>query len=322
VIIRHIAQALSPAGGGARLSILIFHRVHAHPDPLFPDEPDIRRFHELMNWVTRWFTVLPLDVAAMQLRSASLPARAAVITFDDGYANNVSNALPVLLHHRVPATFFVSTAFLDGGRMWNDSVIEALRLTNRREFDTRVTGLGVLPLETLEQRRHAIDAVLAHAKYLDSAQRGLVVRQIEDWAGSALPNDLMMRSDQLLALRDANMQIGAHTVSHPILEKITDAQARWEISSSQDNLQTRLGQPVTLFAYPNGKPETDYSARHVAMVRDAGFVAAVSTASGVASSGTDLLQLPRFTPWDRGRLRFGLRLLANLQHIKPAMAMR
>jgi len=322
VIIRRIAQVLSPAGGEARLSILIFHRVHARPDPLFPDEPDIRRFHELMDWVSRWFTVLPLDVAAMQLRSASLPARAAAITFDDGYADNVSNALPVLLYHRVPATFFVSTAFLDGGRMWNDSVIEAIRHTHRREFDARATGLGVLPLETLEQRRRAMEAVLAHAKYLEPIQRRLVVKQIEDWAGSALPNDLMMRSDQLLALRDADMQIGAHTVSHPILEKVTDAQARWEIASSQDVLQTRLGQPVTLFAYPNGKPGTDYSARHVAMVRDAGFVAAVSTATGVASSGSDLHQLPRFTPWDRGRLRFGARLLANLQNTAPALALR
>lgn len=320
MIIRHIAQALSPAGEGARLSILIFHRVHAHPDPLFPDEPDIRRFHELIDWVSRWFTVLPLDVAAMRLRSASLPARAAAITFDDGYADNVSNALPVLLHHRIPATFFISTAFLDGGRMWNDSVIEALRRTHRREFDDRATGLGVLPLETLAQRRAAIDAVLTHAKYLEPAQRKMRVKQIEDCTGAHLPNDLMMRSDQLLALRDAGMQIGAHTVSHPILEKITDAQARREIFSSQDVLQTHLDLPVTLFAYPNGRPGTDYSARHVAMVRDAGFIAAVSTATGAAASGADLHQLPRFTPWDRGRLRFGVRLLANLQNTTPTLA--
>jgi peptidoglycan/xylan/chitin deacetylase (PgdA/CDA1 family) len=256
VIIRHIAQALSPAGEGARLSILIFHRVHAHPDPLFPDEPDIRRFHELIDWVSRWFTVLPLDVAAMRLRSASLPARAAAITFDDGYADNVSNALPVLLHHRIPATFFISTAFLDGGRMWNDSVIEALRRTHRREFDDRATGLGVLPLETLAQRRAAIDAVLTHAKYLEPAQRKMRVKQIEDCTGAHLPNDLMMRSDQLLALRDAGMQIGAHTVSHPILEKITDAQARREIFSSQDVLQTHLDLPVTLFAPTEGLAPT------------------------------------------------------------------
>ncbi|MCF8154382.1 MAG: polysaccharide deacetylase family protein [Rhodoferax sp.] len=314
MIIRSLTQVLSPAGDGGKLSILIFHRVHSHPDPLFPDEPDIRRFDAVIGWLSRWFNVLPLDVAVMHLRSATLPARAAAISFDDGYADNVDNALPVLLRHHVPATFFVATSFLDGGRMWNDSVIEALRYTEQRLFDGRAWGLGVLPLETLEHRRCAVQSLLACSKYLEPAQRQAMVDQVQDWAGVALPNDLMMRSEQLLDLRNAHMQIGAHTVSHPILERATDAQARWEILSSKDDLQARLDQPVTLFAYPNGKPDTDYSARHVAMVREAGFVAAVSTATGVSAIGSDPHQLPRFTPWDRGRARFGARLLINLRH--------
>lgn len=313
MMIRSLAHLLSPAGDRARLSILVFHRVHAHPDPLFPDEPDIRRFDTVMGWVSRWFNVLALDAAVLQLRSGTLPVRAAAISFDDGYADNVDNALPILKRHRIPATFFVSTAFLDGGRMWNDTVIEAFRFTNRQVFDARPWGLGLFPLQTLEQRRCAVASVLAYAKYLEPAQRQAIVEQVQDWSGASLPNDLMMRSDQLLALRDAGMQIGAHTVSHPILEKITDAQARSEIVNSRDDLQARVGQPVMLFAYPNGKPDTDYGARHVAMVRDAGFAAAVSTAAGAASLATDVHQLPRFTPWDRGRLRFGARLLANFR---------
>jgi peptidoglycan/xylan/chitin deacetylase (PgdA/CDA1 family) len=116
------------------------------------------------------------------------------------------------------------------------------------------------------------------------------------------------------------MQIGAHTVSHPILECSKDLQARWEISHSKRVLETCLRQPVELFAYPNGRPNQDYSARHVAMVREAGFLAAVSTASGVASPAADLLQLPRFTPWDRSRLRFGLRMLGNLRKRPGAAA--
>ncbi|MES2946968.1 MAG: polysaccharide deacetylase family protein [Pseudomonadota bacterium] len=320
MIIRSLAQALSPAGSRGRLSILIFHRVHAQPDPLFPEVPDVQRFHAIVDWIKHWFNVLPMDIAARQLRNATLPARAACISFDDGYADNVSHALPVLLHHRVPATFFVSTAFLDGGRMWNDSVIEALRHTRHRVLDARTWGLNLLPLATLAQRRQAIDAVLGYTKYLAPVQRQQAVTQLVEWAGVALPEDLMMRSAQLLALRDAQMQIGAHTVSHPILENTSNAQARWEIASSKTVLQDVLGQAVTLFAYPNGKPGTDYSARHVTMVRNAGFEAAVSTATGAAASGTDPYQLPRFTPWDRGRLRFGARLLSNLQQTLPAAA--
>ncbi len=306
-----LAHALSPMGRGSRLSILIFHRVHSQPDPLFPGEPDIQRFNTIIGWINRWFNVIPLDTAVRQLPAANLPARAVCITFDDGYADNVVNALPVLQHHKVPATFFVSTAFLDGGRMWNDSVIEAFRHCRHRVFDGRLFGMGIFALETLEQRRHAMEAVLAHTKYMAPTQRQDTVAQLVEWAATPLPDDLMMRSEQVLALRNANMQIGAHTVSHPILANISNAQARWEIASSKSALQTLLGQPVTLFAYPNGKPTTDYGERHVNMVRNAGFEAAVSTIPGAAVVGTDVLQLPRFTPWDRNRLRFATRLLIN-----------
>jgi len=78
-------------------------------------------------------------------------------------------------------------------------------------------------------------------------------------------------------------------------------------------LEQILGETVNLFAYPNGVPDQDYSAVHATMVRECGFKAAVSTAWGAASMRSDRYQLPRFTPWDRTRLRFGVRLLLNLR---------
>lgn len=317
MIIKALAQRVSPGGSGGRLSVLIFHRVLARPDALLPGEPDMRRFHNVVSWLSRWFNLLPLDHAVLQLRSGTLPARAAAISFDDGYADNYHHALPVLRHHRVPATFFVSTGFLDGGRMWNDSLIEAVRRSERPVLDLRASGLGQLPIHTTQQRLQAIHALLSHAKYLEPGQRRRVVDQVTSQAGAALPHDLMMRPDQLIGLRDAGMQIGAHTVSHPILERITDHQARWEISCSKQVLEAQLGSAVTLFAYPNGKPGPDYSERHVAMVREAGFLAAASTSPGAANGDSDPFQLPRFTPWDQTRNRFALRLLANARQGGP-----
>ncbi|MCU0943281.1 MAG: polysaccharide deacetylase family protein, partial [Hydrogenophaga sp.] len=116
---------MSPGGASARLSVLIFHRVLAQPDPLFPGVPDVRRFDEVCRWLARWFRVMPLDEAVRALKRGNLPARAAAITFDDGYADNHDQALPVLRAHGLPATFFVATGFLDGGRMWNDTLIES-----------------------------------------------------------------------------------------------------------------------------------------------------------------------------------------------------
>lgn len=313
VILRRVAQALSPAGPNACLSILIFHRVRSQPDALFPLEPDISRFAEVIAWVSRWFNVMPLDQAVSQLTRGTLPARAAAITFDDGYADNVSNALPILQRHGASATFFVATGFLDGGCMWNDALIETLRRSPKKELDLRDAGLGWFPIETWAQKRHAIDHLLGRIKYLAPDQRRQTVESVVDRAQGRLPGSLMMRSEQVRHMRNAGMQIGAHTCSHPILQQATDAQCWSEITTSKAVLESLLDEPVRLFAYPNGKPGADYTARHVAMVKEAGFAAALSTTPGVAWQMSDPYQLPRFAPWERTRTRFGLRMLSNLR---------
>src|SRR3990167_7749886 len=99
---------MSPAGAKARLSILIFHRVLPEPDPLFPQEMHARQFDAVCGWLAHWFNILPLDRAVQLLDTGTLPARAACITFDDGYADNHDVALPILLHHGLNATFFIA----------------------------------------------------------------------------------------------------------------------------------------------------------------------------------------------------------------------
>ena len=127
MLLKALFHLMSPGGARARLSVLIFHRVLPEPDPLFPDEMHARRFDVLCGWLTSWFKVLPLDEAVARLKAGTLPARAVCITFDDGYADNHHVALPILRRHGLVATFFIATGFLDGGRMWNDTVIEAIR---------------------------------------------------------------------------------------------------------------------------------------------------------------------------------------------------
>lgn len=303
---------LAPGGARAKLSILIFHRVLPRRDELHDDIPDTQAFELTMSWVARWFNVMPLDAAVDALQQRRLPPRAAAITFDDGYADNLTVAVPVLRRHGLCATFFIATGYLDGGRMWNDTVAEALRRCPAPQLDLSDLGLGVLPLQDWRARRRALVAVLRAAKYLPQQQRQQTVDAIAVRAGQVLPDDLMLTTPQLRALRDAGMQIGAHTVTHPILTRLQPAQARDEIVASRRDLEQRLQQPVTLFAYPNGSPGTDYDATHAAMVKDAGLAAAFSTAAGAARTGDDPFQLPRFTPWDRTAPRFALRMGRNL----------
>ncbi len=320
MILKRVASVLSPGGQDARLSILIFHRVLPQKDSIFPFEKDARRFDQVLSWIGRWFQVIPLDDAVARLASGTLPARAAAITFDDGYADNATIALPILQRHGMLATFFVATSFLDGGRMWNDTVIESVRACAGKVLDLSENGLGSYSLGTPEQQRDAIGALLQHIKYLEPAKRREAVEFVQRSVGCSLPDDLMMTSSQVVQLHRAGMQIGAHTCSHPILASISDDDAMHEIRRSKEALQSLLQEPVTLFAYPNGKPGKDYLAKHAMMVKQAKFTAAVSTSAGVSSANTDRFQLARFSPWDAGKLRYGVRMMLNLRNVNPMVA--
>lgn len=204
--------------------------------------------------------------------------------------------------------------------MWNDSIIEAVRAFRGNVLDLSDAGLGAYHLDSNDQRRVAIEALLRQIKYLDPVKRLEAVAFVQQTGGTALPDNLMMSSQQVIQLRQSGMQIGAHTCSHPILASLSDGDAVDEIIGSKVALESLLQEPVSLFAYPNGKPSKDYLAKHSLMVRQAGFAAAVSTAPGVSSVATDPFQLPRFSPWDTGRLRYGIRILANLSTVRPQVA--
>jgi peptidoglycan/xylan/chitin deacetylase (PgdA/CDA1 family) len=320
MVLRVPLSLLSPAGGRGRLSILIFHRVVPRPDLLAPDEPDGVTFEAQMRWVRDWFNVLPLSRAVDALYAGGLPSRALAITFDDGYADNEELAAPILQRLGLPATFFVSTGFLGGGCMWNDRVIEAVRGCTTPLLDMGGLGLGRLAVGSVAERRHAIGTLLKGIKHLDQAERDVATDTIVAACGGRPSPALMMQAAQVRSLRALGMDIGAHTVTHPILARLGAAAARNEIERGKAALEAIVDAPVELFAYPNGVPGQDYDATHVVMARECGFKAAVSTSWGAASARSDRYQLPRFTPWDRSRLRYGVRLLRNLGQTEQTVA--
>lgn len=310
----------SPSGQHARLSIFIFHRVLPAPDPIFPGEPDAACFEEIIGWIKSWFNVLPLDAAVDLLKCYKLPARAAAITFDDGYADNHDVALPILQRHGLPATFFIASGFLDGGRMWNDTVIESIRHCQQPTLDLDRLQLGRHSIRNSAEKKQAIENIIGQIKYMAIIERTDTTAAIAEAAGITPPCDLMMTSTQVRALHQAGMQIGAHTLSHPILARTAGHIAHHEIAGCKQQLESVLCEPVNLFAYPNGKPGTDYLPEHVRLVERLGFTTAVSTAWGTCTAGSDLFQLPRFTPWSRTKLKFALHLIGNLRNSRSKNA--
>jgi peptidoglycan/xylan/chitin deacetylase (PgdA/CDA1 family) len=318
LLMEKFAGLASPAGPRARLSILIYHRVLPAADAFNTWDVTADQFDEQIGALARHFSPLPLSEAVARLTDGSLPARAVCVTFDDGYADNAEVALPLLRKHRVPATFFIATGYLDGGRMWNDTVTAAIRTLQTPTLDLTSWGLATFALDSMMSRRAALAIILPALKYLPGAEREARATYLAGLAGVAPQRDLMMREEQVRELYGASMEIGAHTVTHPILLNSQPDAARREIVESGQRLAEIVGAPTRLFAYPNGKPGKDYGPDHVRMVRDAGYTTAVATGWGVATSRSDRLQLPRFTPWDRTPGRFMLRLIRNMGNVNSA----
>ena len=289
------------------LSILIYRRVVATPDPLFPETVDALRLAQHVRLLQRWFRVLPLAQAARRLRERCLPSRAACITFDGGYAEHATVALPLLQRAGVPATFFVASGYLDGGYSWDDAVIELVRNAPGARLNLSRAGFGSYDIGCLQRRRAVIDMLLAALATLPPLERLERVRLMARRSSAT-----MLSSDQLIALHRAGMDVGAHTVNQAPLASLSNAEARAEIGNGRSRLEALIQAPVRVFAYPSGKPGCDFEKRHGNMLRSAGFDAAVTTAAGAARADTDPFELPRMSPCEHSSGRFLLRMGSNL----------
>jgi peptidoglycan/xylan/chitin deacetylase (PgdA/CDA1 family) len=309
--LRLATRLWSTAGPRNRLVILIYHRILPKPDTLRGFETDAATFDWHMELVSKYFTPLSLQEALERRRTRSLPPCAICVTFDDGYADNFDVALPILKRWKVPAAFFVTTACLQGGMLWNDWVIEAVRHLPGDEVDLREMGLGRYSLATPPQRAASAYSILLGTRRLPPEERWSRVKNLIERARGVPAIDLMMNERQIRELHRAGMEVGGHTVSHPILTLVGRQEAWREISENKEQLEGIVGERLKSFAYPNGCPGKDYDATHMEMVQKAGYISAMSTAWGAVTQTTDAYQLPRLTPWDNTAVKFGARLLTS-----------
>lgn len=306
----HAALALANTLVGAnRLSILIYHEVLDKADPMRPDTPDAHAFRWQMRLLRRYFRPLPLAEAVSRLRNGELPARSVCVTFDDGYRNNLEVATPILREFDVPATVFVATAFSGGRNMWNDRIIDLAADPFLTRINLDSLGRPAVDITGLRDRLRLVNELLPALKYRDYREREAAVDALYRDNGATEAASRMLTHHDIIRLSRSGVAIGAHTVDHPILKSLAPAEQRRQIESSKHTLENLTGRAVSSFAYPNGKPGTDYDEVAVQMVAEAGFTEAVSTSWGVSTPQTSGLQLNRFTPWDRDPLRFHLRML-------------
>lgn len=308
-VMQVLTKLACPGGARGALQVIYFHQVLAEADPMRPGDPTAKTFDELLAALKSWYNVVGLADGLERLAHGTLPPAAVAITFDDGYADNVDVALPILRRHGLSATFFIATGYLGEGVMFNDLVIEGMRVAAGHEIVLEFLGLGRLPLRTMAERCQAAQEVIRLLKYLPSEERMAKAERVAERCGLSAPPRLMTDAGGVRRLVDAGMAVGAHTHSHPILNRMTPSDAESDIARGRDVLASILGSAPRLFAYPNGRLGKDYSAEHVAIVERLGFDAAFTTNPGVCRRGANRWEMPRFTPWDNTPGRFAMRLV-------------
>jgi peptidoglycan/xylan/chitin deacetylase (PgdA/CDA1 family) len=317
-LLRAVAGFAYP-GRSDRLPIIVHHRVLAKPDPLLPETIDAQTLDAHLEMLSRLFVVLPLDEAVDMAIEGRLPSRAVAITFDDGYRNNVEVALPILRKYRLPATVYLASSFLDGGRLFVDTAVEVVRRLPEGEVDLDAFGLGRRPIGDLRSRLRIADDLTDAIKYRPLAERDALCERLEALAREPLPTNLMMTSEQVTRASREGITFGGHTVHHPNLALLDDAAVMREIADNRDVIKSLTGRAPRSFAYPFGKPGTNYTAATMDIVRKAGYTSAVSMSWGVANVDTQRYQLPRFGPSERRGNAFYARILKMARHSNPPL---
>ncbi len=274
--------AWSRARHRRELTILMYHGIVEQPlEPFCWHQLARDAFERQIDWVARHMHVLPLDDALARLDHGTLPEHACAITFDDGYRSNVTLAEPILARHGMTATVFLPTdAIGDGELLWPDRVYAAL--AGARGPDGSADDIDAL-LDTLKALpRAAKDARLAELAAthgpLDSAVAAPFA--LLDW-------------DEVRAARARGvLAFGPHSRTHEILARCDDAEVRDQVLGSCEAFARRMGEPATVFAYPNGRA-IDFDDRARAALDEAGVRWALATTEGRNGPGADARALRR-----------------------------
>lgn len=261
------------------------------------------QFERAVRRLIRRYEPISLDRCVELLSSGEGPGGdRVVLTFDDGYADNLRNACPVLRELKIPATFYVASGpVLDGKALWFDQAYAAFAAASCASIN--LPWLERKLPRPLRARLALARKVVADLKRLPDSERRERLASLLDfleYSGQPGARHRMMTPDEVRGIaRDPLFAIGGHTCSHPILSTLPDSAARDEIQRCRDELCSVVGEAPRHFAYPNGKEE-DILPQHALLVQSAGFSSASTTVEGLNLPGDGLYSLKR-TSFPAGR---------------------
>lgn len=311
-------RVLGAVGGSA--IVLTYHRIaELKRDPQrLALSPEL--FNDQIRALSSAFRMVPLtEIVDALAEQRPLPRRSVAVTFDDGYADNLVNAKPILESAGVPGTVFVATARLhQPSEFWWDELEQLILGTETLPERLSIPGKDHIACPGCPQRTDMDDARFSgwsvleepptprHSLYLhlsrliereSPASRIVILRSIREQLGAVggprVENRHLTRDELKALTRGDLIDVGAHTVSHSRLSELPVSQQESEIAESKQDLESSLSRPIRLFSYPYGDPAS-FTEDTVRIVRRLGFSGAVGTHHTMVTKWTDRYRVPRY----------------------------
>ncbi|MBA2380355.1 MAG: polysaccharide deacetylase family protein [Blastocatellia bacterium] len=315
-----------------RSLILLYHRVEeVWPDP-WGLAVSPANFRDHLEVIRGYGAALSLSELVESLSAGKVPRKGIVLTFDDGYADNLNNAKPLLEEFGIPATVFVATGYIGGQReFWWDALDNVFLQPNTLpgELRLRISGsehqwdLGDAAVYTAERtviereskegrgaagvREKTYQELWKLLHPLTDVERRITLGELQSWSGvdpSVRPSHRLLSREEVRKLDEGDLvEVGAHSVTHSSLGSLTRDDQVNEIRECKSVLEDILERPVTNFAYPFGK-DWDFNQETIDAVREAGFGSACSTTRTHVGRDADLFRLPRVVASDLNAEQF------------------
>ena len=259
------------------------------------DEKSQEQFEQTLLWFKSRYNLVSINELREHVYEGKPLKNACMLSVDDGWRSTYEVIYPVMKKHNVPFTIFVSPQVMETGmNFW----YYTLRFCNEEEIKNILVRRGYF---TAEVKQYPAELILK--EILIDEVYDVLDEYLKAHPEVEIPRGFM-NTDEVLELHKSGLvEVGAHTLIHPILKAEDGTRAQKEIATSVNRLSDMLDKQVTSFAYPNGIEGVDYSVRDEQYAKEAGIKMAFSVDPGVITHKTNSLSIPRWG--SQARLRFG-----------------
>lgn len=290
--------------------------VHTATDFLYRNTVSVTEFRSHLEFLTRHFhPISASELVSFWHSGQALKPRSVLVTFDDGYRNNLTQAAPILMNYGVPALFSVTTGYIGSTDvLWPDEVnLRVLSWPRATIPGPSLTGPVWLPVPDDHAGRIGLaERIRAACKSLPSEISSAYLSSLREISCKTIDDrdhELFefLSWDDVRSLSNKGFEIGSHTVSHPILTQISTDRLEFELSESKRRIEEELQEGCVAFVYPNGQAE-DISSEVVAAVQRAGYLLGLSNTGSYASFSGNRFCLSRIgVPGHQPRIIFECR---------------